>query len=88
MTVKSIALACAVMLGLCGAPALFAPAVAAPEGKADAKLQADIEAVIHDMAGRWASDTWQSIPTDLWDANEPMPMYLAEEQAGWLMGWE
>jgi hypothetical protein len=60
----------------------------AAEPAADPRLQTDIEAVVHDMASRWDNDTWESIPNDLWDANEPMPMYLAEEQAGWLMGWD
>ncbi len=60
----------------------------AAEPAADPQMQIDIEAVVHDMASRWDNDTWESIPNDLWDANEPMPMYLAEEQAGWLMGWD
>jgi len=63
-----------------GAPSM----AAAPQ----AQLQKDIESVINDMAGRWATNTWPSIPTDLWDQQEPMPMYLAEEQAGWLVGWD
>jgi hypothetical protein len=59
-------------------------------GAADSKdkLQSEIEAVINDMAGRWAANTWTTIPTDLWDLKEPMPMYLAEEQEGWLIGWD
>ena len=60
----------------------------AAEPAADPQMQIDIEAVVHDMASRWDNDTWESIPNDLWDANEHMPMYLAEEQAGWLMGWD
>jgi hypothetical protein len=67
---------------------MTAPATLGAEATPDAKLQADIAAVIHDMAGRWASDTWATIPADLWDTSEPMPMYLAEEQPGWLMGWD
>ena len=68
------------------AVAVAATAMASPAS--DAKLKGDIEAVLNDMAGRWAANTWPTIPNDLWDQNEPMPMYLAEEQAGWLVGWE
>lgn len=62
--------------------------IAASGRTMDPKVKAEIEAVIHDMAGRWAADTWTSIPDDLWDPDEPTPMYLAEEQAGWLIGWD
>jgi hypothetical protein len=51
-------------------------------------VQKDVEAVIHDMAGRWAKNTWSTIPKDLWDTQEPNPMYLAEEEPGWRMGWD
>jgi hypothetical protein len=59
----------------------------AGEPSSDSKLQAEVSAVIHDMASRWAADTWTTIPTDLWDQNEPNPTYLAEEQPGWRIGW-
>jgi hypothetical protein len=72
------------LLGLIGA-AIGSIALAVDFGPPPQK---EIEAVIHDMASRWDNDTWETIPNDLWDQNEPMPMYLAEEQAGWLMGWE
>lgn len=49
-------------------------------------LQQDIEGVVHDMASRWANNTWPSIYEDLWDQSEPMPMYLAEEQPDWRVG--
>lgn len=62
-----------------------APVLAADLGQPPQK---EIEALLHDMASRWDNDTWESIPNDLWDLNEPNPMYLAEEQAGWLMGWD
>ncbi|MBL8630696.1 MAG: nuclear transport factor 2 family protein [Rhodospirillaceae bacterium] len=52
------------------------------------QVQKDIETVIHDMAGRWAKNTWSTIAKDLWDPKEPTPMYLAEEEAGWLVGWD
>lgn len=61
---------------------------AATADQQSTRLQHDIAAVIHDMAGRWAENTWPTIPADLWDQDEPMPMYLAEEQEGWLIGWD
>ncbi|MBL8644735.1 MAG: nuclear transport factor 2 family protein [Rhodospirillaceae bacterium] len=79
MTFARLLAVLAMMLGI-------APTAAQAAGPA--ALQKDIEAVINDMAGRWAKNTWSTIPTDLWDLKEPMPMYLAEEQAGWLIGWE
>jgi hypothetical protein len=53
---------------------------------ADAVLQQEIEGVIHETARRWNSQYWSSV-LDLWDADEPMPMYLAEEQRNWFVGW-
>lgn len=61
------------------------PLAAADFGPAPQK---EIETILHDMASRWDNDTWETIPNDLWDLNEPNPMYLAEEQKGWLMGWD
>ncbi len=55
---------------------------------AAAEPQQEIAAVVTDMAGRWAGGNWKTIPQDLWDLSEPQPMYLAEEQAGWLIGWD
>lgn len=80
MTSRVLITVCVFIAGICSSAAFAADA--------KDKLQSDIEAVIKDMAGRWAANTWTTIPQDLWDLKEPMPMYLAEEQEGWLMGWE
>lgn len=50
----------------------------------------DIEAVkatIHETAERWNSQDFSSV-LDLWDQNEEVPFYLAEEQDDWFIGWE
>jgi hypothetical protein len=78
MNAKSLIVAIALIVG----------SITGTNAAAPAKLQGEIEAVLNDMAGRWAADTWSTIPADLWDQNEPTPMYLAEEQAGWLIGWD
>ena len=80
MTLKIIAAVCVLITS-----ALSSAAFAADSKE---KLHTEIEAVINDMAGRWAANTWTTIPKDLWDTKEPMPMYLAEEQPGWLIGWD
>lgn len=48
---------------------------------------AAVEAVIHETAERWNSQHYASV-LDLWDPDEPVPFYLAEEQRGWFIGWE
>jgi hypothetical protein len=48
---------------------------------------ADVEAVIHETAERWNSQDYASV-LGLWDPDEAVPFYLAEEQRGWFFGWE
>lgn len=51
-----------------------------------AELQAEIEAVIHETAERWNSQDFASV-LELWDPDEAVPFYLAEEQRQWFIGW-
>lgn len=53
---------------------------------ADETLQRDVAAVIHATAERWNSQHFATV-LELWDADEPVPYYLAEEQPGWFIGW-
>ena len=53
----------------------------------DERLQRDVEAVIHETAERWNSQHYASV-LELWDKDEPLPFYLAEEQDNWFIGWE
>ena len=46
-----------------------------------------IKAVIHDTAERWNSQDYSTV-LELWDPDEEVPFYLAEEQDGWFIGWE
>lgn len=57
---------------------------------AHAAEQEDIEAVkalVHETAERWNSQDYRTV-LELWDADEEVPFYLAEEQEGWFIGWE
>ena len=59
-------------------------------GSAQAAEQDDIaavEAVIHDTAERWNSQDYSTV-LKLWDNDEEVPFYLAEEQDDWFIGWE
>jgi len=48
---------------------------------------AGVSAVIHETAERWNSQDFASV-LGLWDPDEPVPFYLAEEQDDWFIGWE
>ena len=60
-----------------GAPAM--------DAEARAKTVSEITELIHETARRWNSQDYSTV-LELWDPDEPMPMYLAEEQAGWFIG--
>ena len=50
-------------------------------------MLAAVEAVIHDTAERWNSQDYSTV-LELWDTDEEVPFYLAEEQDDWFIGWE
>ena len=52
-----------------------------------ADVQAEVEAVIHATADRWNSQDFATV-LELWDTDEEVPFYLAEEQDDWFIGWE
>jgi len=72
-------------IALVASVCLASPAAAADAAGGTA-MHRDVEAVIHDTAARWSSQDYASV-LELWDADEPMPMYLAEEQKDWFIGW-
>ena len=53
----------------------------------DAQLTAEIEEVVMGMAERWNSQDYKTV-LELWDKDVDVPVYLAEEQFGWFVGWE
>ena len=48
---------------------------------------AAIKALIHQTAETWNTQDFRKV-LDLWDPDEEVPFYLAEEQDGWFVGWE
>ena len=57
---------------------------------AHAAEQDEIEAVralVHETADRWNSQDFRTV-LELWDPDEEVPFYLAEEQDDWFIGWE
>jgi len=53
----------------------------------DAELNAEIEEVVLGMAERWNSQDNKRV-LEMWDKDLEIPVYLAEEQYGWFVGWE
>ena len=48
---------------------------------------AAVKALVHETAERWNSQDYRTV-LELWDPDEEVPFYLAEEQDGWFIGWE
>ena len=48
---------------------------------------AAIKALVHHTADTWNTQDFRKV-LDLWDPDEEVPFYLAEEQDGWFIGWE
>lgn len=46
-----------------------------------------IKALVHETAERWNSQDFRTV-LELWDPDEEVPFYLAEEQDDWFIGWE
>lgn len=59
----------------------------AARGPAPEDVTREVEAVIHATAERWNSQDFSTV-LELWDPDEPVPFYLAEEQRGWFIGWD
>ena len=53
----------------------------------DAELTSQINEVVMGMAERWNSQDYKTV-LELWDKDVDVPVYLAEEQYGWFVGWE
>jgi len=74
-------------IGLVMAGILFTPSPAMADTTTEARAQTvrEIAELIHETARRWNSQDYSTV-LELWDPDEPMPLYLAEEQAGWFIG--
>ena len=53
----------------------------------DANLNAELTATIDELAAKWNSQDYSTV-LEMWDPDQEVPFYLAEEQADWFIGWE
>ncbi len=64
-----------------------------PDGKpnyppADPVLLAEINAVLKRTEEIWALQEWWRLPQEIWDREDPTPMYIAEELRYVMIGWD
>ena len=64
-----------------------------PDGKPnypadDPKLHAEIDAVLKRTKEIWALQEWWRLPQEIWDREDPTPMYVAEELRHVMIGWD
>ena len=55
---------------------------------ADAKLLAEIDAVLKRTEAIWEAQEWWRLPDEIWDRQDPTPMYVAEELYDVMIGWD
>jgi hypothetical protein len=54
----------------------------------DPQLKAEIDAVLQRTEAIWNSQEWWRLPTEIWDREDPTPMYVAEELYDVMIGWD
>jgi hypothetical protein len=54
----------------------------------DPQLKAEIDAVLRRTEAIWNSQEWWRLPTEIWDREDPTPMYVAEELYDVMIGWD
>jgi hypothetical protein len=63
------------------------PAAEPPPPMAPPAVETEVESVIRRMSAMYG-DVKGPQAIELFDRNEPMPMYLAEEEPDWIIGWD
>jgi hypothetical protein len=53
----------------------------------DEKLRAEIDAVLRRTEALWNAQEWWKLPEEVWDRDDPSPMYVAEELYDVMIGW-
>jgi hypothetical protein len=53
----------------------------------DEKLRAEIDAVLRRTEQLWNAQEWWKLPEEVWDRDDPSPMYVAEELYDVMIGW-
>jgi hypothetical protein len=54
----------------------------------DPKLLAEIDAVLKRTEEIWLAQEWWRLPEEVWDRDDPTPMYVAEELYDVMIGWD
>jgi hypothetical protein len=54
----------------------------------DPELFAAIDAVLKRTEAIWLSQEWWRLPEEIWDREDPTPIYVAEELYNVMIGWE
>ena len=54
----------------------------------DPELFAEINAVLERTEQIWLSQEWWRLPEEIWDREDPTPIYVAEELYNVMVGWE
>jgi len=55
---------------------------------ADPQLLAEIDAVLKRTEAIWNAQEWWRLPDEIWDREDPTPMYVAEELYDVMIGWD
>lgn len=53
----------------------------------DEKLRGEIDAVLTRTEELWNAQEWWKLPEEIWDREDPSPMYVAEELYDVMIGW-
>ncbi|MGI9309568.1 MAG: hypothetical protein ACR2P6_09910 [Gammaproteobacteria bacterium] len=54
----------------------------------DPELFAEIDAVLSRTEEIWLAQEWWRLPKEIWDREDPTPMYVAEELYDVMIGWD
>jgi len=54
----------------------------------DEQLKGEIDAVLQRTEAIWNAQEWWRLPTEIWDRQDPTPMYVAEELYDVMIGWD
>ena len=54
----------------------------------DPKLLAEIDGVLKRTEEIWLAQEWWRLPDEIWDRDDPTPMYVAEELYDVMIGWD
>lgn len=59
-----------------------------PYPPCDEKLKAEIDGVLKLTERIWNLQEWWRLPTEVWDREDPLPIYVAEELYDVMVGWD